>query len=160
MTCAGCRTLVYRRRLNSMHAKANWRIVVTLAALMPWPGLADTYRWYDDYGKVNYGEHPPPGAIGIERVETDECTTQACREEREQARAEAEARHAEASAWLDELDEERRREREQQRELERQRSQAPPAVGPVFVPVPAWPWAPRPYRGPPAHRPLPARPAR
>ncbi len=129
--------------------------VISMLVVVASSALAATYKWYDEYGRIHYGERPTENALGVTNVETFECAAAACRQEQAQAREQALERHREVQQWLDERDAARERERERQRE--EKASQPQRVVEPVFVPVPAWPWAPRPYRSPPVRWPVPAR---
>jgi hypothetical protein len=47
------------------------RVILLLAGLMvmsPVIHASELYRWIDKAGKVNYGDLPPPGATGVERL--------------------------------------------------------------------------------------------
>lgn len=127
---------------------------IVLAVLLsgPAPAAAQTYKWHDEFGRVNYGDTPPGSAIDAEAVGVPECLTEACLKDEERRFEEAQERNRELQDWIDK----RADERVEQAKIEAQRAEAEArraeallrsAPSAVIVPVPTWWPRSRPWHG-------------
>lgn len=139
-------------------------IVIALAGiLLPAPTMAQTYRWTDEFGRVNYGDALPDSAHGVDTLAPVTCDTEACQADDRRRLEEARDRNREIQQWVDRRSEERLK----QAEIDARRAQAEAEAAhrqrQVVVPVPVWgavghPWRRWPHHDRPVAVPLPSLP--
>ncbi len=52
-----------------------WAVAALVLLCLPLPALAGMYKWYDDQGKVNYTQTPPPKGARMAPINTDTFNT-------------------------------------------------------------------------------------